>query len=258
MTDKTDSSPKPTLDLEYTLQLRNLDRGKYKYDVVSLFNEYNSYFTNNINREINAYTTFLSLFSIFNLLSHIPFVIFSNLSLFLLGMYSVIYNNINEKLGMTMTPFLGGIYLGGVLRQFLWNNTFFWYFNMLILPVSAGLFIMGNKRYESKSYEDLLKSMRYELLLIAPLHSFVYLEDKYKLTRCSAKIYRFLINYVKKYSTSDVISDELKDRGVDEKSDENEYTYFIDSNVSSVKKDESNDEEDNLEDTSNDKSKKDV
>tara|TARA_B100001093_G_scaffold518949_1_gene605718 strand:+ start:171 stop:887 length:717 start_codon:yes stop_codon:yes gene_type:complete len=238
MTDKTDNTLTPTLNIESTLGLNDINNGKYKYNLVSLFNEYNSYFTNSINREINAYTVFLSLFSIFNLLSHISFIIFSNLSLFFLGMYSVIYNNINEKLGIKMTAYLGGIYLSGAIRQFIWSNSFFWYFNILILPISAGLFIMGNKRYESKSYRDLIKSMRYELLLIAPLHSFVYLEDKYKLTRCSEKMYHFLVNYVKKYSTSDVISDELKDRGVDDIDENNEDKDSEIDNDNLKKKDE--------------------
>ena len=276
----TDTNSKPTLDLKRVLNLESLRDENYKCNTESLFNEYNSYFTNGINREINAYAVTFSLYSMFNILSHVPCFIFSNLSLFVIGMYMVIYNNINEKIGMRMTSFMGAMYLGGVIRQFLWSNPCFWYFNVLTIPVSAGLLIMGNKRYEQKSYKDLLK-MRYELLLIAPLHSYVYLEDRYNLTRCACKVYKFLLNYVKKYSTSDVIRDELKDRGVDDtyeseneknletndESEKNEYTYFINSEVVTINNTESKnkspeedsskeDEDDNLSPT--DESKKEV
>lgn len=213
MTDQTTSIQ--TLDLKKTVNIENFQDDNHKINTVSLFNEYNSFFTNNINREINAYSVVFSLYSIFNLLSQVPFFILSNLSLFFIGMYMVIYNNISQELGKKMTAFLGSIYLAGVTRQFIWNNWSFWCFNILVIPISAGLFVMGNKRYESKNYKDLLK-MRYELLLIAPLHSYVYLEDRYNLTKCAGKVYKFFLNYVKKYSTSDVIRDELKDRGVDD------------------------------------------
>ncbi len=213
MTDQTTSIQ--TLDLKKTVNIENFQDDNHKINTVTLFNEYNSFFTNNINREINAYSVVFSLYSIFNLLSQVPFFILSNLSLFFIGMYMVIYNNISQELGKKMTAFLGSIYLVGVTRQFIWNNWSFWCFNVLVIPISAGLFVMGNKRYESKHYKDLLK-MRYELLLIAPLHSYVYLEDRYNLTKCAGKVYKFFLNYVKKYSTSDVIRDELKDRGVDD------------------------------------------
>ena len=213
MTDQTTSIQ--TLDLKKTVNIENFQDDNHKINTITLFNEYNSFFTNNINREINAYSVVFSLYSIFNLLSQVPFFILSNLSLFFIGMYMVIYNNISQELGKKMTAFLGSIYLVGVTRQFIWNNWSFWCFNVLVIPISAGLFVMGNKRYESKNYKDLLK-MRYELLLIAPLHSYVYLEDRYNLTKCAGKVYKFFLNYVKKYSTSDVIRDELKDRGVDD------------------------------------------
>ena len=213
MTDQTTSIQ--TLDLKKTVNIENFQDDNHKINTITLFNEYNSFFTNNINREINAYSVVFSLYSIFNLLSQVPFFILSNLSLFFIGMYMVIYNNISQELGKKMTAFLGSIYLAGVTRQFIWNNWSFWCFNVLVIPISAGLFVMGNKRYESKNYKDLLK-MRYELLLIAPLHSYVYLEDRYNLTKCAGKVYKFFLNYVKKYSTSDVIRDELKDRGVDD------------------------------------------
>lgn len=213
MTDQTTNNQ--TLDLKKTVNIETFQDDNHKINTVSLFNEYNSFFTNNINREINAYSVVFSLHSIFNLLSHVPFFILSNLSLFFIGMYMVLYNNISLELGKKMTAFLGTIYLAGVTRQFIWNNWSFWCFNVLVLAISAGLFVMGNKRYESKNYHDLLK-MRYELLLIAPLHSYVYLEDRYRLTKCAGKVYKFFLNYVKKYSTSDVIRDELKDRGVDD------------------------------------------
>lgn len=213
MTDQTTNIQ--TLDLKKTVNIENFQDDNHKINTITLFNEYNSFFTNNINREINAYSVVFSLYSIFNLLSQVPFFILSNLSLFFIGMYMVIYNNISQELGKKMTAFLGSIYLVGVTRQFIWNNWSFWCFNVLVIPISAGLFVMGNKRYESKNYKDLLK-MRYELLLIAPLHSYVYLEDRYNLTKCAGKVYKFFLNYVKKYSTSDVIRDELKDRGVDD------------------------------------------
>ena len=219
----TDTTDIQTLDLKATLKINSFHDDHFKNNgIVSLFNEYNSFFTNNINREINAYSVVFMLYSVFNLLSRVPFFILCNLSLFLIGMYMVIYNNLNQELGMRMTAFLGSIYLIGVTRQFIWNNWSFWYFNVLIIPISIGLFIVGNKRYEKKSYKHLLE-MRYELLLVAPLHTYVYLEDRYNLTRCAYKVYYFLLNYVKKYSTSDVIRDELKDRGVDDISEsENE------------------------------------
>ena len=213
MTDQTTNNQ--TLDLKKTVNIESFQDDNHKINTVSLFNEYNSFFTNKINREINAYSVVFSLYSIFNLLSQVPFFILSNLSLFFIGIYMVIYNNTSLELGKKMTAFLGTIYLVGVTRQFIWNNWSFWCFNVLTIPISAGLFIMGNKRYESKNYKDLLK-MRYELLLIAPLHSYVYLEDRYNLTKCAGKVYKFFLNYVKKYSTSDVIRDELKDRGVDD------------------------------------------
>ena len=213
MTDQTTNNQ--TLDLKKTVNIESFQDDNHKINTVSLFNEYNSFFTNKINREINAYSVVFSLYSIFNLLSQVPFFILSNLSLFFIGIYMVIYNNTSLELGKKMTAFLGTIYLVGVTRQFIWNNWSFWCFNVLVIPISAGLFVMGNKRYESKNYKDLLK-MRYELLLIAPLHSYVYLEDRYNLTKCAGKVYKFFLNYVKKYSTSDVIRDELKDRGVDD------------------------------------------
>jgi len=213
MTDKVTNNH--TLDLKKTLNIDNFQDDNHKNNTVSLFNEYNSFFTNNINREINAYSVVFSLYSIFNLLSQVPFFILSNLSLFFIGMYMVLYNNVSQQLGKKMITFLGSIYLGCVIRPFFWNNWSFWCFNVLIIPISVGLFIMGNKRYESKQHKDLLE-MKYELLLIAPLHSYVYLEDRYNLTQCASKVYKFCLNYVKKYSTSDVIRDELKDRGVDE------------------------------------------
>jgi hypothetical protein len=238
----SDSNSKSSLDIKHVLNLQSLQDQKYKYNTESLFNEYNSYFTNSINRELNAYSVAFSLYSVFNILSHVPCFIFSNLSLFVIGMYMVIYNNINEKIGMRMTSFMGTMYLCGVIRQSLWSNPCFWYFNILTIPVSAGLFVICNKRYEEKSYKDLLK-MRYELLLIAPLHSYVYLEDKYRLKRCAGKIYEFILNYVKKYSTSDVIRDELKDRGVDDISEsENERNTDNDHNVNEDEDEESDTE----------------
>ena len=204
-----------TLDIKKTLKIDKLNDDGCVNNTVSLFTEYNSFTTNKINREINSYSTLIFLFGMFTMFSYVPFPVVSNISILVILGYNLIYNNINSKLGTHMTVFLGSIYtLSNILGLIISYSTLM-IVSMLCVPISLGTTLLGISKYEKKSYKDLLL-MKYELVVLAPLHSYIFLEDKYNIKFFIYRGWKFLLNYVKKFSTSDVISDELKSRGVDD------------------------------------------
>ena len=203
------------LDIKKTLKIDTFNDDGYLNNTLELFSEYNSFTTHKINGEINSFSTIVFLFGMLSFFSYIPFPVVGNLSIMVILGYNLIYNNINSKLGTHMTVFLGSIYtVSNILGLFISYSTLM-IMSILCFPVSLGTAVFGIGKYEKKSHKDLLL-MKYELIVLAPLHSYIFLEDKYNIKNSLYHWCKFLLNYVKKFSTSDVISDELKSRGVDD------------------------------------------
>ena len=241
----TTTNNNTNLDIKKTLKIDTFNDDGYLNNTSSLFSEYNSFTTHQINGEINSFSTIVFLFGMFSVFSYIPFPIVGNLSILIILGYNLIYNNINSKLGSHMTVFLGSIYtLCNILGLFISYSTLM-IMSILCVPFSLGALVLGIRKYEKKSHNDLLL-MKYELVVLAPLHSYVFLEHKYDIKNFVCHWCKFLLNYVKKFSTSDVINDELKSRGVDDLSPKKNLIEEIPDNTN----DETNNDE-----TTNDSSK---
>jgi hypothetical protein len=211
----TTTNKNTILDIKKTLKIDTFNDDGYLNNTVSLFSEYNSFTTHKVNCEINSFSTIFFLFGMLSVFSYIPFPVVGNLSILIILGYNLIYNNINSKLGTHMTVFLGSIYtLGNILGLFISYSSLM-ITSIICVPISLGAVVLGIRKYEKKSHKELLQ-MKYELVVLAPLHSYIFLENKYNIKNTIHHWCKFLLNYVKKFSTSDVISDELKSRGVDD------------------------------------------
>ena len=211
----TTTNKNTILDIKKTLKIDTFNDDGYLNNTLSLFSEYNSFTTHKVNGEINSFSTIFFLFGMLSVFSYIPFPVVGNLSILVILGYNLIYNNINSKLGTHMTVFLGSIYtLGNILGLFISYSSLM-ITSIICVPISLGAAVLGIGKYEKKSYKELLQ-MKYELVVLAPLHSYIFLENKYNIKNTIHHWCKFLLNYVKKFSTSDVISDELKSRGVDD------------------------------------------
>ena len=72
-----------------------------------------------------------------------------------------------------------------------------------------------------------LTSLGETTIYIVPLYSVTYIETKYNIREYVTIMIKFICNYIKKFSTSDVIKDELKDRGVDDIGESNDVTGTV-------------------------------
>ena len=206
------------ISLEDTFKIDSFDEDKFGKGTNKLLGQYGEYFTNSLNQEVSSYMVIFNLWCVFSLLSCIPLPVISNASILLLMGYYILGNNVHKKIGIENTLFLSICYLSNCITSYILSHRLYMIISLIGLPASTAVYVLGNIKYEKKHYKELL-DLKYELIFIAPLYSYICLNTKYRLKEKANRAGKFMLNYVKKYSTSDVISDELKDRGVDDLDD---------------------------------------
>tara|TARA_B100000401_G_scaffold438362_1_gene386624 strand:+ start:1347 stop:2183 length:837 start_codon:yes stop_codon:yes gene_type:complete len=116
--------------------------------------------------------------------------------------YSVLYYNINSWLGRSMTKFLLLLRFTSVILSFILP---YYKIISLIDYVLSGLFLtVGYHKLTNKSYGQLVE-LKYHNIYLAPFYAYTFYEKNYDLEQNIYKLIDIIVNYIKKFSTSDII-----------------------------------------------------
>lgn len=184
------------------------------FDKTSLihFNTYSNLYTNGVSQSASVYCWLLTIWSSLTILSYIPLPIMSNCALLCITMYYTVYNNIHKSIGNKMAVYLLFNYMFSNIISLIYPNHFF--LACILFTLSMACNIGSYAKFEYGSITK-LPTLDESAIYVIPLYTFTYIEDSYNIQKHFSIMMSFICNYIKKFSTSDVIKDELKDRGVD-------------------------------------------
>tara|TARA_B100001093_G_C26821131_1_gene1011930 strand:+ start:545 stop:1375 length:831 start_codon:yes stop_codon:yes gene_type:complete len=184
---KTDNYQIPTFDRNYKI--------------------FNDYFNNSKYSEYNVISLYNILLTGLILLKNIPLPYVNNFSNGVLIAYIFTYYNINSDIGKVMFMFLSGTYTISNLLSYIVP-----YINIISLIVnvlSISYITIGYNALSKKEYNSIL-NLKEKNVYLAPLHTFIYLEQNYKINNLFTKFINVSCNYIKKFSTSDIIKKSIK------------------------------------------------
>ena len=233
-----------TIDKSSTLSLEkmfkfSLESDKNEPCINTKFNNFQNYYTNTISKEISAYCWILNLWSSLIILSSIPMP-FLNIAFDITMGYSIQYYTINKYIGRTMGVFMGLLFLS--TQWFVWQFENYLLWGTLIWFSSMGGILASYYRLEKKN-PSILFSEDSHYLYIVPLYCYCYLDNKYNINHIFCKYLTIIVNYIKRFSTSDIIHQN------ENKKDTNEYGDY--SGISHSDKKDTTDTEDNKKEDTN-------
>ena len=175
------------------LQIPSFDRN-YKI--------FNDYYSNSKYTECNVFCILNILLTSFILVSNIPFFYVNDISNALFFIFSLTYYNINSDIGKVMSVFVALIHITSKLLASVCP-----YINSISLGInilSLSYITIGYNMLSKKNSKQVIE-LREKNIYFAPLYSYIYLEKAYNISKLSEKILISICDYIKKFSTSDII-----------------------------------------------------
>ena len=218
-------SPVKELSIPKTFGISHETGSDFDKTTLSQFNNYHHLYTNGVNQRISVHCWLATIWSTITILSYIPLPIISNCAVLVTGCYYVLYNNIYHSVGNKMGGYLIFNYIISNIVSAIYSGHF--YAACMLFIVSILCNIASYLKFETGGIAR-LTSLGETTIYIVPLYSVTYIETKYNIREYVTIMIKFICNYIKKFSTSDVIKDELKDRGVDDIGESNDVTGTVD------------------------------
>ena len=146
------------------------------------------------------------LISNFMLFDNIPLnncVFIKNIPDVILFLYCGVYYNINSWLGgRSMTKFLLLLRFASVVLSFI--LPYYKVISLINYVLSVLFLTVGYHKLTDKSYNQLVE-LRYNNLYLAPFYAYIFYEKNYNLEDKLQQTVNIIVNYIKKFSTSDII-----------------------------------------------------
>lgn len=166
------------------------------------YNIFHNYFTHTNYSYFNSVCFYNILLTCFILFQHIPCIYVHNLSNMIMILLVITYYNISSDLGKNMSVFI--IFTHGlsmVLSVIVPNINMI---SAVVNLLSTSFITIGYNSIVKKEHSKIL-NLKYRILFMAPLYSYIYLESSYKITHLFNKAIGYACNYIKRFSTSDII-----------------------------------------------------
>jgi len=175
------------------LQIPSFDRN-YKI--------FNNYYSTSKFTEYNVFCILNILWTGFILVSNIPFFYVNDVSNALFFIFSLTYYNINSDIGKVMSLFIALIHMISKLLVILCP-----YINSISLAInilSLSYITIGYNMLSRKNAKQVIE-LQEKNIYLGPLYAYVYLEKTYNISKLFEKILISICNYIKNFSTSDII-----------------------------------------------------
>jgi hypothetical protein len=219
------NSPVKELSIPKTFGIRYETDPNFDKTTLSQFNNYHQLYTSGVNQRISVYCWLATIWTSITILSYIPLPIISNCAVLVIGCYYVLYNNIYSLIGNKMACYLIFNYILSNIVSTIYSGHF--YTACVIFLVSILCNIGSYLKFETGGISK-LTSLEETTIYIVPLYSVTYIETVYNIKEYITIMVKFICNYIKKFSTSDVIKDESKDMGVDHGDQSGDLTGSVD------------------------------
>jgi hypothetical protein len=169
--------------------------------------DFQNFYSHPKSKELAPYLWLVNWWSSLVILSCIP-TPFLNLSFAIVLGYCVQYHTINKCIGRTMSIFLGLLFL--TAQCVVWQFEQYLVWGAFIWLASMGG-VLGSYYYWEKKDPTILFSDDSPYLSIVPLYCYAYLDHKHNIHQTFRKYISIGVNYIKRFSTSDIIrSDDTK------------------------------------------------
>ena len=172
--------------------------------LTTMYKTFDNYYNHKKYTEYIPLSIVMFLISNFMLFDNITLnnCVFKNIPDIILFCYCWIYFNINSWLGRSMTKFLLllrfiSITLTFILPYYKVISLINYMLNVLFLTV-------GYHKLTDKSYKQLVE-LKYHNLYLAPFYAYNFYEKNYNLEENMNKVLNIIINFIKKFPTSDII-----------------------------------------------------
>lgn len=145
---------------------------------------------------------FLSNFMLFDDVTIINHGFLKSIPDLILLSYCAVYYNINSWIGRSMTKFLLLIRFASIILSFI--LPYYKVISLLNFVLSLLFLTVGYHKLTDKNYKQLVE-LRHHVLYLAPFHAYIFYEKNYRLEKNICKCIDIVLNYIKTFSTSDII-----------------------------------------------------
>ena len=173
--------------------------------LTTMYKTFNNYYNHEKYAEYVPMAVVMFLISNFMLLDNITLnncVFIKNIPDVILFLYCGVYYNINSWLGRSMTKFLFSIRFASLILSFI--LPYYKVISLINYVLSVLFLTVGYHKLTDKSYKQIVE-LKYHNLYLAPFYAYIFYEKNYKLEEKMQQIIDIIINYIKKFSTSDII-----------------------------------------------------
>ena len=173
--------------------------------LTTMYKTFNNYYNHEKYAEYVPMAVVMFLISNFMLFDDVTLnncVFIKNIPDVILFLYCGVYYNINSWLGRSMTKFLLLLRFISVTLSYI--LPYYKIISLLCYVLSILFLTVGYHKLTDKSYNQLVE-LKYNNLYLGPFCAYIFYEKNYNLEDKLQQTVNIIINYIKKFSTSDII-----------------------------------------------------
>lgn len=173
--------------------------------LTTMYKTFNNYYNHEKYAEYVPMAVVMFLISNFMLFDDVTLnncVFIKNIPDVILFLYCGVYYNINSWLGRSMTKFL--LLLRFISVTLTYILPYHKIISLLCYVLSMLFLTVGYHKLTNKSYNQLIE-LKYNNLYLGPFYAYIFYERNYNLEKKLQQTIQIIINYIKKFSTSDII-----------------------------------------------------
>lgn len=173
--------------------------------LTTMYKTFNNYYNHEKYAEYVPMAVVMFLISNFMLFDDVTLnncVFIKNIPDVILFLYCGVYYNINSWLGRSMTKFLLLLRFTSVVLSFI--LPYYKVISLINYILSVLFLTVGYHKLTDKTYNQLVE-LKYNNLYLGPFYAYIFYEKNYNLEDKLQQTVNIIINYIKKFSTSDII-----------------------------------------------------